>query len=66
MRTEKQADVAAEFDQIHSIERANAVGSVDVIIQSGELRPYLVAALGRGIDRTRARLAGEAGDQEPR
>ena len=45
---EKQAEVAAEFDQIHSIERARVVGSVDSIVQPAELRPYLVAAVERG------------------
>ncbi|MDQ6782058.1 MAG: biotin/lipoyl-binding protein [Actinomycetota bacterium] len=48
---EKQAEVAAEFDRIHSIERAREVGSVDVIIEPGELRPYLVEAVERGVNR---------------
>jgi acetyl/propionyl-CoA carboxylase alpha subunit/acetyl-CoA carboxylase carboxyltransferase component len=53
VHAEKQAEVADEFDQIHSIERAKKVGSVDQIILPGELRPYLVAAVERGIARTR-------------
>jgi acetyl-CoA carboxylase carboxyltransferase component len=52
VRAEKHAEVAAEFDRIHSIERAKKVGSVDRIISPGELRRYLVEAVGRGIGRT--------------
>jgi acetyl/propionyl-CoA carboxylase alpha subunit/acetyl-CoA carboxylase carboxyltransferase component len=51
VHAEKQAEVAGEFDRIHSIERAKLVGSVDRIIAPGELRPYLVAAVERGISR---------------
>jgi acetyl-CoA carboxylase carboxyltransferase component len=62
VRAEKQAEVAAEFDQIHTIERAKEVGSVDVIILPSELRPYLVEAVERGRDRTQsARGAGVGG-----
>jgi acetyl-CoA carboxylase carboxyltransferase component len=53
VHAEKQAEVADEFDQIHSIERARKVGSVDRIISPGELRPYLVAAVERGIVQSR-------------
>jgi acetyl/propionyl-CoA carboxylase alpha subunit/acetyl-CoA carboxylase carboxyltransferase component len=48
IRAEKQAEVAAEFDQIHTIERAKEVGSVDAIIRPDELRPYLVNAVEKG------------------
>ena len=51
VRAEKQAEVAGEFDRIHSIERAKKVGSVDRIISPGKLRRYLVEAVGRGISR---------------
>jgi hypothetical protein len=53
VRAEKQAQVAGDFGRIHSIERARKVGSVDRIISPGELRRYLVEAVGRGIDRIR-------------
>jgi acetyl-CoA carboxylase carboxyltransferase component len=46
VRVEKLAEVAAEFDAVHSIRRAVAVGSVDAVIQAAELRPQLIAALG--------------------
>jgi acetyl-CoA carboxylase carboxyltransferase component len=50
-RSEKLGEVAAEFDAIHDIRRALAVGSVDRIIAAAELRPYLVDALERGLAR---------------
>jgi acetyl/propionyl-CoA carboxylase alpha subunit/acetyl-CoA carboxylase carboxyltransferase component len=56
VRAEKQAEVADEFDRIHDIQRAKAVGSVDAIIQPGDLRPYLVEAVERGIRRTEQTL----------
>ena len=56
VRSEKLGEVAAEFDGVHSIQRALAVGSVDRIIAGAELRPYLVDAIERGL----ARELGEA------
>ncbi|MFL6164319.1 MAG: carboxyl transferase domain-containing protein [Jatrophihabitantaceae bacterium] len=47
VRVEKLAEVAAEFDSVHSIRRAVEVGSVDAVIQAAELRPQLIAALDR-------------------
>ena len=43
--------VAEEFDTIHDIDRALAVGSVHRIIEPSNLRPYLVDAVDRGINR---------------
>jgi acetyl-CoA carboxylase carboxyltransferase component len=54
VRSEKLGEVADEFDAVHTIERARAVGSVDRIIQARELRPYIVDALERGMARDRA------------
>ena len=51
MRSEKLGEVAAEFDHIHSVQRAQAVGSVHRIIPPADLRPYLADAVRRGIDR---------------
>ncbi|MEV8376168.1 carboxyl transferase domain-containing protein [Kribbella sp. NPDC056861] len=45
VRAEKLSEVAAEFDRVHSIHRAVAVGSVDAVITPQELRPQLIAAL---------------------
>ena len=51
VRTEKLGEVAAEFDAVHSVERAQAVGSVHRIIPAADLRPELVAAVERGVAR---------------
>lgn len=39
---EKQKELADRFDQIHSVERARNVGSIDDIISASELRPYII------------------------
>jgi len=51
VRSEKLGELAAEFDRIHSVERAVEVGSVDRIIEAAELRPYLIDAIERGMRR---------------
>jgi acetyl-CoA carboxylase carboxyltransferase component len=51
VRTEKLGEVAAEFDAVHSVERAKEVGSVHRIIAAGDLRPELIAAVARGMAR---------------
>jgi len=56
VRSEKLGEVADEFDAIHTIQRALAVGSVDRIIPAAELRPYVIDALERGMARTLAEL----------
>jgi acetyl/propionyl-CoA carboxylase alpha subunit/acetyl-CoA carboxylase carboxyltransferase component len=52
VRSEKLGELAAEFDAIHSVERAVEVGSVDRIISAAELRPHLIESVERGIART--------------
>jgi len=47
VRSAKLSEVAEEFDRIHTVQRAMAVGSVDRIIAAEALRPYLVDALER-------------------
>ncbi|MEV0407640.1 biotin carboxylase N-terminal domain-containing protein [Actinoallomurus sp. NPDC050550] len=49
VRAEKLGEVAAEFDRVHSIQRAVEVGSVDAIISSAELRPRIIEAIERGM-----------------
>ncbi|MCB0900303.1 MAG: fused acetyl/propionyl-CoA carboxylase subunit alpha/methylmalonyl-CoA decarboxylase subunit alpha, partial [Actinobacteria bacterium] len=49
VRSEKLGEAAAEFDAVHTIERALAMGSVDRIISAAELRPYVIDALERGM-----------------
>jgi acetyl/propionyl-CoA carboxylase alpha subunit/acetyl-CoA carboxylase carboxyltransferase component len=51
VRAEKLGEVAAEFDRVHSIERAVAVGSVDAIISAAELRPRVIDAIEAGLRR---------------
>jgi acetyl/propionyl-CoA carboxylase alpha subunit/acetyl-CoA carboxylase carboxyltransferase component len=48
VRTEKLGEVAAEFDAVHSVQRAQDVGSVHRIIAAERLRPELAAAIERG------------------
>ncbi len=50
VRAEKLTEVAAEFDRVHSIQRAQRMGSVDSIIRPDELRPRVIAAVERGLD----------------
>jgi hypothetical protein len=49
VRAEKLGEVAAEFDRIHSIQRAVEVGSVDEIISVPQLRPKIIDAIERGL-----------------
>ena len=56
-RSEKLREVAAEFDAAHSIERAQRVGSIEAIIPPARLRPWLIEAVERGIERELARWA---------
>ena len=52
VRSEKLGELAAEFDAIHSVERAVEVGSVDRIVPAAELRPALIDAVERGMKRS--------------
>ncbi|HEX8079204.1 MAG TPA: carboxyl transferase domain-containing protein [Jatrophihabitans sp.] len=54
VRVEKLAEVAAQFDAIHSIQRAVEVGSVDAVIGAHELRPRLIQALDDSVSKGRA------------
>jgi hypothetical protein len=45
---EKQAELAAEFDSIHSVDRAREVGSLEAIVEPAQTRPYLIGELRRG------------------
>jgi acetyl/propionyl-CoA carboxylase alpha subunit/acetyl-CoA carboxylase carboxyltransferase component len=57
VQSEKLGEVADLFDRTHSVQRALRVGSLDRIIPARELRPFLVGAIERGIEREMARLA---------
>jgi len=51
VRSEKVGEVASEFDHIHNVQRAQRVGSIDHVIPPEAIRPYLIEALERGIER---------------
>jgi acetyl-CoA carboxylase carboxyltransferase component len=53
VRSEKLGEVADEFDRIHSVHRALAVGSLDRIIPPSDLRPFVVQAIEAGLARAR-------------
>ncbi|HEY3571646.1 MAG TPA: carboxyl transferase domain-containing protein [Thermoanaerobaculia bacterium] len=57
VRSEKLGEVAEEFDHIHSVQRAQQVGSIHQILPPERLRPYLIEAVERGMERE---LAGAA------
>jgi acetyl-CoA carboxylase carboxyltransferase component len=63
VRSEKLGEVADEFDRIHSVQRALAVGSLDRIVPAAALRPELIDAVERGIARTLARRRAAHGDR---
>ena len=65
VRAEKLGEVAAEFDGVHSIQRALAVGSVDRIIRAADLRPYIIDALERGMARTESGAAPNHASDSP-
>jgi acetyl-CoA carboxylase carboxyltransferase component/biotin carboxyl carrier protein len=51
VRSEKLGEAAAEFDAVHTIDRALQTGSVDEIIAARDLRPWVIDALERGMAR---------------
>ncbi len=51
VRSEKLGEVADEFDDVHSVERALRVGSIDAIIPADRLRPHVIEAVERGMQR---------------
>ncbi len=55
VRSERLREVADEFDAIHTIERAQRVGSVDKIIPAETIRPFIIDALERGMAASEAR-----------
>ncbi|MGI8873690.1 MAG: carboxyl transferase domain-containing protein [Egibacteraceae bacterium] len=65
VRAEKLGEVATEFDAIHSVERALDMGSIHTIIPAERLRPYLVEAVERGIERTDHPAGASSGSGSP-
>ncbi len=56
VRSEKLGEVAEEFDRIHSVQRAQQVGSVQHILPPERLRPYLIEAVERGMEKELEKL----------
>jgi hypothetical protein len=59
IHSEKLGEMAAEFDRVHSVQRALAVGALDCILPPHRLRPYLIDAIERGISKEEAKLGNE-------
>jgi acetyl-CoA carboxylase carboxyltransferase component len=62
VRSEKLGQLAAEFDAIHSVQRAVEVGSVDRVISASALRADLIDTIERGmgvVDQASARRNSE-------
>ena len=53
VHSEKLGEMATEFDRVHSVQRALAVGALNCIIPPAGLRPYLIHAVERGIERAK-------------
>jgi acetyl-CoA carboxylase carboxyltransferase component len=61
VRSEMLGQVADEFDNVHTIERARSMGSVHTIVPADRLRPYLADAVQRGMHRTLTHEDGTTG-----
>jgi acetyl-CoA carboxylase carboxyltransferase component len=44
---EKQGELAAEFDAVHTVERARDVGSLERLVRPEDMRPHLISELRR-------------------
>jgi acetyl-CoA carboxylase carboxyltransferase component len=51
VHSEKLGEVAEQFDATHSVHRAQRVGSLHHIVEPARLRPYLIEAVERGVQR---------------
>jgi acetyl-CoA carboxylase carboxyltransferase component len=51
VHSEVLGEMAAEFDRVHSVQRALDVGALHLIVPPANLRPYLIEAVERGIAR---------------
>ena len=66
VHSEKLGEVASEFDRVHNVQRALDVGALNHIVPPSDLRPYLIHAVERGIEREekltspKAKTAGTA------
>lgn len=51
VHSEKLGEMASEFDRVHNVQRALDVGALNRIVPPSNLRPYLIDAVKRGIER---------------
>ncbi len=58
VHSEKLGEMAAEFDRVHSVQRALAVGALNCIIPPATLRPYLIDAVKRGMEKEHQHSSG--------
>ena len=57
-----QGEVAREFDAVHTVERAVAVGSLDRVVAPAALRPAIIDVLQGALERTAAPPDGRMTD----
>ena len=65
VHSEKLGEMAEEFDRVHCVHRALEVGALHKILPPATLRPYLIDAVERGMQRTEQLLAEEAAARKP-
>jgi acetyl/propionyl-CoA carboxylase alpha subunit/acetyl-CoA carboxylase carboxyltransferase component len=63
VHSEKLGEMAAEFDRVHSVQRALDVGALNCIIPPATLRPYLIDAVERGIGREEEAISEKPEEQ---
>lgn len=51
VHSEKLGEVADEFDRVHNVQRALRVGALHYILPPADLRPYLIHAVERGMEK---------------
>jgi len=66
VHSEQLGAMAAEFDRVHSVQRALDVGALNYIIPPAKLRPYLIDAVERGIAREEELHSGPHQGEKPR
>jgi acetyl-CoA carboxylase carboxyltransferase component len=60
VHSEKLGEMAAEFDRVHSVQRALEVGALNHILPPADLRPYLIHAVERGMEKEEHSAKSEA------
>jgi acetyl/propionyl-CoA carboxylase alpha subunit/acetyl-CoA carboxylase carboxyltransferase component len=63
VHSQKLGEMAAEFDRVHSVQRALEVGALHCIIPPAHLRPYLIDAVARGIAKEQESISSPAVEQ---